>query len=96
MEATNFIYYFSGMLTLFVGILIHPWVMGIWAIIKSWFTSKKPKQQSNIYCDDLQSQINELKEQLDNVAANSYRREANRKNNIRREVRDYLAELRTK
>lgn len=95
METTNFIYYFLGMLTLFVGILIHPWVMGIWTIIKSWFTSKKSKQP-NVYCDDLQSQIDELREQLDNVAANSYRRETNRKSNIRREVRDYLAELRTK
>lgn len=42
----------------------------------------------------LQERIDELEEQVNNVAKNSYRRETNRKNNIRREVRDYLNELR--
>ena len=95
MEATNFIYYFLGMITLFVGLLIHPFVMRIWGYCKSFLPKRKSKP-SIVYYDDLQFQINELREQLNNVAANSYRREQNRKNNIRREVRDYLTELRTK
>lgn len=41
----------------------------------------------------LEKQVEELKEQMDNVAKNSYRRETNRKNNIRRAVREYLEEL---
>ena len=41
----------------------------------------------------LVEEVNELKQQMDNVAKNSYRREQNRKSNIRREVRDYLKEL---
>jgi hypothetical protein len=41
----------------------------------------------------LVEKVNELEEQMSNVAQNAYRRETNRKNNIRREVRDYLKEL---
>lgn len=95
MERMNFIFFCLGALSLFVGILAQPYVQMGWQWFKSLISHKKP-QQSNVYCDDLQAQINELKEQMDNVAANSYRREQNRKSNIRREVRDYLAELRTK
>jgi len=45
--------------------------------------------------EELVERMNELEEQIGNVAKNHYRREQNRKSNIRREVRDYLAELRT-
>ena len=59
--------------------------------------AKKRKQTAdNIHTynmDILVEQINELREQMNNVAQNSYRRETNRKNNIRREVREYLKEL---
>ena len=41
----------------------------------------------------LTERIDELEEQMNNVADNAYRRETNRKNNVRREVRDYLKEL---
>ena len=41
----------------------------------------------------LTERIDELEEQLNNVAANSYRRETNRKNNIRKTVREYLQEI---
>lgn len=54
---------------------------------------RKTRIPHNVYCDDLQTQINELKEQMDNVAKNHYNRELNRKNNIRRDVREYLKEL---
>ena len=96
METTNFIYFTLGALSLFAGMLVYGPVKLFWNTIKSSISFRKPQQSTNVYCDDLQSQIDDLKEQMDNVAANSYRREANRKNNIRREVRDYLAELRTK
>ena len=42
----------------------------------------------------LTERIDELEEQMNNVADNAYRRDRNRKNNIRRDVRDYLSELR--
>lgn len=41
----------------------------------------------------LVEKMNQLEEQMSNVAKNAYRREQNRKHNIRREVRDYLTEL---
>ena len=41
----------------------------------------------------LTKQVEELKEQMDNVAKNHYTRERNRKSNIRRDVREYLKEL---
>lgn len=95
MEKMNFIYFCLGALSLFVGILAQPYVKSGWQWLKSLISLRKP-QQSNVYCYDLQAQINELKEQVDNVAKNNYRRESNRKSNIRREVRDYLEELRSK
>ena len=63
-------------------------------IIKRRFT-RKPKMDmvDVILISKLSERIDELEEQMDNVAKNSYRRETNRKNNIRREVRDYLKEL---
>ena len=42
----------------------------------------------------LQERIDELEEQVNNLAKNHYRREQNRRNNIRRDVREYLEELR--
>ena len=41
----------------------------------------------------LTERIDELEEQMNNVADNAYRRDKNRINNIRRDVRDYLKEL---
>ena len=59
--------------------------------LKRLFSRKK--RTSNI--DELVKRVNELEEQLDNVAKSHYRREQNRKHNIRREIRSYLEELRT-
>lgn len=81
-----------------------PYVPKYWSAfigaIKRVFTKRATTPKLNVYCDDLskriddlQEQINELREQMDNVAKNSYGRERNRKNNIRREVREYLKEL---
>ena len=68
-----------------------------------WFKSIKSrkKRKSNVDILDilqyerLTKKMGELEEMMNEVAANSYRREQNRKNNIRREIRDYLEELRT-
>jgi len=67
-----------------------------------WFKSIKSrkKRKSNVDILDilqyerLTKKMGELEEMMNEVAANSYRREQNRKNNIRREIRDYLEELR--
>ena len=84
MNNTEFIYFFLGALSLFVGILVHNPLKKLWHAIKSWISHRKPQQ--NIYCDDLQSQIDELKEQLAS-------RDRNRTYNIRRDVREYLKEI---
>lgn len=56
--------------------------------IKRAFTHK-PTQYGN----DLSKRIDELEEMVNNLSTNHYRRESNRKSNIRREVRDYLKQL---
>ncbi len=94
MERINFIYFFIGVLSMFVGMFVYPYVTKVKMHIKQYFTKKK--HTPKVYCDDLQSQIDELKEQLDNLAERLATRDANRKNNTRREIRDYLEELRTK
>ena len=54
--------------------------------IRRVFT-RKPK--TNVYCDDLQEQVNELASRL-------VTREKHLKGNVRRYVREYLEELKTK
>ena len=66
--------------------------------IKRLFTRKKRTSQPDCRLMEhnievLVKEVNELKEQMNNVAENHYRRERNRKNNIRRDVREYLKEL---
>jgi len=72
-----------------------PYVPKWWNALKS-----RIKRKSNdkdivdvIIIAQLQERIDELEVQMNNVAENAYRRETNRKNNVRREVRDYLKEL---
>jgi len=71
-----------------------PYVKMKWNAFKH---AKKHKQTAdNIHTHNIEvlvEQINELREQMNNVAQNSYRREQNRKSNVRRVVRDYLKEL---
>ncbi len=43
--------------------------------------------------DILNLRINDLQKQIDNLVEVKYNRDRNRKNNIRRDVRDYLKEL---
>lgn len=64
-------------------------------VIKRKLT-RKPKMDmvDLVIIAQLQDRIDDLEEQVNNLATNHYRRERNRKNNIRRDVREYLEELR--
>ena len=44
----------------------------------------------------LKLRVDDLEKQIDNLAKNHYTREKNKKHNIRKEVRAYLEELKTK
>ena len=74
--------------------LVVPYVKMKWNAFKH---AKKHKQTAdNIHThniDILVEQVNELREQMNNVAQNSYRREQNRKSNIRRTVKELLQEI---
>ena len=70
--------------------------------IGKWFNTFKSriKRKSNatdmvdvIIIAQLTERIDDLQEQVDNLIEIKYNRDRNRKNNIRRDVRDYLKEL---
>lgn len=102
MEKMWIIYFTLGAVSMMVGIIIYPYIQQLkvwfvrWGNHKIGFKGQKPLGLIQIELQSLQKKVTELEEQMSNVAKNSYRREQNRKSNIRREVRDYLAELRTK
>jgi len=62
--------------------------------IKRVFTRKEKDIVDVIIIAKLQERIDELEEQVDNLAEVLATRDRNRKYNTRREVRDYLEELR--
>ena len=84
-------------ITTYAFTLLVPYVKGKWNAFrdakKREFTNNKPYPLLQLEITQLSKEIEELKEQMDNVAKNSYRRETNRKSNIRRDVREYLKEL---
>ncbi len=94
MDKLWIIYFTLGAISMVIGMIIYPHVLKMRMHIMQYFTRKK--HTPNVYCDDLQSQVDELKKQLDNVAETLATRDKNRKYNTRREIRDYLEELRTK
>ena len=69
--------------------------------VSGWFKRVKStkKRKSNVDILDilqyerLTKRVSELEEQLNNVAKSHYVREVNRKNNVRKVVREYLEEL---
>ena len=71
-----------------------PYVIGWFKRVKS---TKKRKSNVDILdilqYERLTKRVSELEEQLNNVAKSHYVREANRKNNVRKSVREYLEEL---
>ena len=92
MENMNFIMFCLGALSLAIGLVAMPYVNQLWYALKSRI--KRRKNTPNVYCDDLSKRIDELDTQVNNLAERLATRERNRKYNTRRDVRDYLAELR--
>ena len=76
-----------------------PYVPKWWNALKHSIKRKPTPESSDMDMVDviivakLEERVDELEEQINNIAEVKYRREQNRKNNIRREVRDYLKEL---
>lgn len=69
-----------------------PRMGGIWnAFITRIRRKKNVSKHPNL--SEIIKRIDELEVQMDNVAKNHYKRETNRKNNIRKAVREYLEEL---
>jgi len=99
----NFIYFVLGALSLAVGFIVQPYVKMGWQWLKSLIPHRK-----NTYTmgDDVEhlkeivkensKHIVELEQQINNVAEALSTRDKNRKYNTRREIREYLEELRTK
>ena len=92
---TEIYYYILGAVTLGVGIVAQPYVKQVWNAFKTWILRRKNDKDivDVIIIAQLQDRIDDLEEQMNNVAANAYRREQNRRTNIRRDVREYLEEL---
>ena len=68
------------------------------AHIKRLFTRKKrtfdtPYPVMQLQIQALQKQMDDLQQQINNLVEVKYNRDRNRKNNIRRDVREYLKEL---
>ena len=94
MEKTNFIYFCIGALSLAFGIIAKPYVDALVMRLKRLFTRKERTiEEHNI--EVIVNQINDLQTQVNNLAEVVSRRDKNRKHNIRRDVRDYLSELRS-
>lgn len=96
----NILDFTLGAITLAVGLIAKPYIDIVVMRIKRLFTAKKRTEQPDCRLmehniEELVERMNELEQQINNIIEVKYRREQNRKNNIRREVRDYLKELRT-
>ncbi len=89
MEKVNLIMFCLGALSLAIGLVAMPYVSMLRNAFKSRVRRGKNTQPTldRLAIEDLQSQI-------DNIAEKLATRDRNRKNNLRRDVRDYLAELR--
>lgn len=75
-----------------------PYVPKWWNALKSRIKRKSNVPTATDMVDviiiaQLTERIDDLEEQLNNVIEAKYTRDRNRKNNIRRDVRDYLKEL---
>ena len=93
----NFMMFCLGAGSLFVGMLIHPWIMKI----GKWLT--KLGKTKVVIEDTVITRISYLEhksstqqKEIDNLAERLSTRDVNRKNNTRREVRNYLSDLQTK
>lgn len=94
MDRINFIYFILGVFSLALGFIIKPYADALVMRLKRVFTTKKRTIEDN-NIEVIVNQINDLQTQVNNLAEAVATRDKNRKYNTRKEVREYLAELRS-
>lgn len=87
MEKMNFVMFCLGAFSLAVGLVAMPYV----SMLRNAFKSRIKREKNTITLDRVA--IEDLQSQIDNLAERLATRERNRKNNLRRDIRDYLEEL---
>ena len=83
----NFVMFCLGAFTLAVGLVAMPYV----SMLRNAIKSRIRRGKNTITLDRVA--IEDLQSQIDNLAERLATRERNRKNNLRRDIRDYLEEL---
>lgn len=87
MEKMNFVMFCLGAFSLAVGLIAMPYV----SMLRNAIKSRIKREKNTITLDRVA--IEDLQSQIDNLAERLATRERNRKNNLRRDIRDYLEEL---
>jgi len=87
MEKMNFVMFCLGAFSLAVGLVAMPYV----SMLRNAIKSRIRREKNTITLDRVA--IEDLQSQIDNLAERLATRERNRKNNLRRDIRDYLEEL---
>ena len=101
MEKMNFVMFCLGAFSLAVGLVAMPYV----SMLRNAFKSRVRRGKNVNSCEMLantnkielgvlKQKVDDLETQVNNIAERLSTRDRNRKHNIRRDVRDYLAELR--
>ena len=100
MEKMNFVMFCLGAFTLAVGLVAIPYVSMLRKAIKSRIRRGKNTNSCEMLANTnktelgvLKLKVEDLEKQVNNIAERLSTRDRNRKNNIRRDVRDYLEEL---
>jgi len=87
MEKMNFVMFCLGAFSLAVGLVAMPYV----SMLRNAIKSRIRRGKNTITLDRVA--IEDLQSQIDNLAERLATRERNRKNNLRRDIREYLEEL---
>jgi len=87
MEKMNFVMFCLGAFSLAVGLVAMPYV----SMLRNAIKSRIKREKNTITLDRVA--IEDLQSQIDNLAERLATRERNRKNNLRRDIREYLEEL---
>jgi len=87
MEKMNFVMFCLGAFSLAVGSVAMPYV----SMLRNAIKSRIRRGKNTITLDRVA--IEDLQSQIDNLAERLATRERNRKNNLRRDIREYLEEL---
>ena len=88
------LYFTLGAIALALGLIAKPYVDVVVMRLKRLFTRKERTIEDN-NIEVIVNQVNDLQTQVDNLAERLATRDHNRRSNIRRDVRDYLSELRS-